>query len=438
MNSKTTWTYVAIAAALLAFIFFVEHPLRIKLNAARSTKIFPGFKSTSATRVTVKRSGEEILAERTNNSWRLTKPLVYPAAAAHVEKLLQAVTELNWQTQITASELKDHPKAQEEFGFASPTATSLAVQQDDTILNLLVGTNTPVGEQVYVRVVGSPEIYVIDSEFLKLMPHSVNDWRDTTLLRFSKPIDTIKSRSGNKGFTLMHTNGSWRMPQARADNSKINELLQKTAALRVEKFEIDDPTDLDLFGLQTPEMELTFASGTNILATLQVGKSPTNDPSVVFAKLQNQDHVFRVTNSVLAEWSAPAANFVDRHLVNFPTNAVKRIEVRGQEVFSLQSDKGAWTVEGKPNFPVDSDLVRDVLDLISRAEVEIEKDVVTDFASYGLAAPALEYTLKQTPASNSVIAQIDFGTNQSGKVFVRRLDEYPDTVNSIHPLSTLR
>jgi hypothetical protein len=32
-----------------------------------------------------------------------------------------------------------------------------------------------------------------------------------------------------------------------------------------------------------------------------------------------------------------------------------------------------------------------------------------------------------------VIAQIQFGTNQPGKVFVRRVDEYPDTVNSIHP-----
>jgi hypothetical protein len=430
MNSKTTWSYIAIVAVLFAFIFFVEQPFRKKLNASRATNIFPGFNSAAANRIEIRRAGELIQAERTNNSWQLISPLIYPAAGSHIEKLLQSLTELNWQTQITAAELKDRPKAQEEFGFATPAA-SLTVQQGGASVNLLVGTNTPVGEQVYVQIVGSAGIYVIDSEFLKLLPHSANDWRDPFLFRFSGPINTIKSRSGNKTFTLVHTNNSWRLPQARADNKKISELLEKTAEIHVAKFETDDPqAALDQFGLQTPEMELVFAFDTNILATLQVGKSPTNDPAVVFAKIQN--HIVRVATGTLNEWRGSYTNFVDRRLVNLSPDEVTQIDVRGGNAFSLLRKNGSWKLADAPSFPVDSDLVREVLTLLSKVEVDIEKDVVTDFASYGLEPPALAYTLRAAGSSNSA-AQIHFGTNQTGKIFVRRLDEYSDTVNSIQP-----
>ena len=108
--------------------------------------------------------------------------------------------------------------------------------------------------------------------------------------------------------------------------------------------------------------------------------------------------------------------------------------MRGADSFSLQRKGNSWAIPAEPDFPVDSDLANDVLTLLSRVEVDIEKDVVTDFASYGLAQPALEYTLKKSGSpSNSIFAQINFGTNQPGKVFARRLDEYSDTVNSIHP-----
>lgn len=434
MNSKTTWSCLAIAALVFAFIFFFELPRRKRANEARNTKIFPGFKVESANRVEVRTGQNEIFAIRTNGSWLLTNPFVYPAAADRVEALLSALADLSWQSQITAAELKNNPKAQEEFGFNTPIASLLI---EGSGVNLLIGTNTPVGEQVYVQVVGSAGIYVIDWEFLKLIPGRANDWRDPFLFRFSGPINTIKSRAGNKAFTLMHTNGSWRLPQARADNAKIAELLKKTAEVQITKFEADDPQDLESFGLQSPEMELSFAFDTNILATLYVGRSPTNDPSVVFAKLQNQNHIFRVPKESLAEWRASSTNFMDRHLVSLTSNEIPQItqiDVRGEGSFSLKRNGNLWVIPTALDFPVDARLVHDVLALLGRTEVDAEKDVVTDFASYGLAPPALEYTLIRNGSPlNSNFAQIQFGTNQPGKVFVRRLDEYPDTVNSIRP-----
>ncbi len=435
MKSKTTWSCVAIAGILFAFIFYVEHPFREQSVLSQSTKIFPAFDAKAATHIELVRGGNgKIRVERTNDSWLLTSPLVYPAAKATVEKFLQTLAELSWQAHISAGELKNRPKAQEEFGFAAPVAR-LLVQQGDAPLNLLVGTNTPVGDQVYLQVVGDVGVYVVDNSFLKFLPQTANDWRDPAVFGTTAPINSIKARSGNKSFTLTHTNGLWRMPQARADTLKVDELLHKTLALRVAKFETDDPkADLESFGLQTPEMELTFASGTNILATLQVGKSPTNDPAHVFARLQNQNNIYRVDLEPLGEWRSSYTNFVDRGLVNLSSNTVEQIEVRGEDRFVLKRNGAGWVIAGVTNFTVDVGLVSDVLNLLSRVEVDIEKEVVTDFVSYGLEPPALEYTLRNTRTStNSALAQIQFGTNQPGKIFVRRLDEFPETVKTIHP-----
>ena len=434
MNSKTTWTYVAIAAVLLALIVFVEQPLRKRSNQAPSTKIFPEFNPATATRVEVRPAGaQEIRAERAHDSWHLTSPLEYPASSPHIQSLLQALAELNWHTYIPPGELKDRPNVQEEFGFASPVA-SLSVSQGSSVLNLLIGTNTPVGEQMYLQIPGDVGIYVVDAEFLQFFPLTANDWRDPAIFRITNAITSIRSRAGNKTFTLTRTNGSWRMPQARAEDTKVNALLKKTLALKATQFETDNPqTDLEPFGLQTPEMELTFAADTNILAVLQVGKSPTNDPTHVFAKLQNQNHIFRVPQESLAEWRSPYTNFVDRRLANFSPANIAQIEVRGADRFFLQRVDGGWKIPGATNLLVDSESVQEVLNLLSRAEVNIEKEVVTDFAFYGLEPPALRYTLHAAgTASNSVVAEIDFGLNQTGNVFVRRLDEYPDTVKSIH------
>lgn len=436
MNSKTTWTCVAIASLLFVFIFFVEHPLRLQTNAALSTKIFPTFDTNAATQIEVRRGKEEARAVNTNHSWMLTSPISYPAAAGQIEKILSALADLNWQTRISADELKTHPKAQEEFGFNAASG-SVVIKDGNTILiNLWIGARTPVGEQVYVQVVGDAGMYVVDAGFLKFLPQSANDWRDRTLFHISHPINSVKFRSGNKTLALLLTNNLWRMTtplQARADSPKVDELLDKTASLQVSKFETDElPSDLEVFGLQTPEMELALASDTNVWATLQVGRSPTNEPAQVFARLQNQNTIFRVPRETLDQWRSPHTNFVDRHLVNVPSNGIVQIDVSAVDRFSLIRNGNAWVIRGQTNWLVDSALVREVLNFLGRAEVDIEKEVVADFASYGLKSPVLQYTLSSAgPRSNSIIAQIDFGTNQPGKIFVRRLDEYPDTVNSM-------
>jgi hypothetical protein len=87
---------------------------------------------------------------------------------------------------------------------------------------------------------------------------------------------------------------------------------------------------------------------------------------------------------------------------------------------------------------VDPDLMGDWLKLLARLEGNVEKDVVTDFASYGLAPPAHQFLVKSTitnaagVVTNRLVAQLDIGARQADKIFARRPDE-SFTVYSINP-----
>src|SRR5437867_732113 len=101
MNTKNTWIMVALAAGLFAFIFFYERHAFKKEHPAN--KVLPYLDVASITSVQIRPADQmEIRAERTNSTWQLTKPVVYPAQTGGIEYLLEALGNLTYQARITA------------------------------------------------------------------------------------------------------------------------------------------------------------------------------------------------------------------------------------------------------------------------------------------------------------------------------------------------
>jgi len=233
----------------------------------------------------------EIRAERTNNTWRLTEPLVYAAQAASIEELLAYLERLAPATYISTSELRRRPARLRntallrprllDYPAASGLSYSLAGRRADGA-----------GDQVYLQVVNSEGAYVVEAELLKLIPQSVNDWRDTALINLDwLALDRLAVTNNTKGFVLARaaTNRLWRMiwplDQARADNARIQDSLQKLQAMRIQRFVTDDPAaDLEAYGLARPELELGLGHGTNPPVLLQFGRSATNAANQVYAR----------------------------------------------------------------------------------------------------------------------------------------------------------
>ena len=430
MNSKNTWLLLALAALLGGFIFawekYIAGPARVPML------MLPGLDPKTITSIQVRASSQpELLAQRTNGTWQLLKPLVYPARAENIEALLAMLGSVQPDRFLSAHELVGQTSAEADFGFDKPLAT-VTLFTGPARKQIIIGSRTAPGDQVFVEVVGIPGVHLVSTNLLAAFPQSPGDWRDTALLDWkSLAYDRVLVNNGARVTELQRnpTNGQWRLvrQKARADGLLVNELLKRLQTVRVAQFVIDNPqADLDAYGLQTPDLDIAFASGTNTTAALHFGKSPTSNTNLVYARRSGLDSVVTVPRELLVPWRATAADFYDRHLVTLRT-VPESIEVVGQDRFTLERQtNNVWRVLPQ-NFIADTNYVNQFILALVQLQVEqFVKDVVIESAltNYGLATPQRKYLL--TPASadtNASVVQLMFGSSKDGNVFARRADE---------------
>jgi hypothetical protein len=434
MNSKSIWFWSS-AAALLLGLIIAHHTLRVPPPAGPPL-VLPGLDSRKIVTIHVRPKGQiEIRAERKGNEWTLAAPVVYSAQAVSIEQLLTLLQKLAPATTITAAELRQNPAAKDQYGFAEPQA-SLVLQDDHTRTQVLIGNLTAPGDQVFLQVVGIEEVYIVDATLLAFIPREANAWRDTAFARLQKlKFDRLEVKNGPRSFAVQRAaeDKPWRMVSpidARADNSRVAELLQLLDSMQVIQFASDTPNpDLAAFGLQKPELEIALSLGTNPVLVVQFGKSPTNAPDQAFGRSLANDSVVTVPRAVLAAWTLSVNEVRDPHLVSDPT-PVQAILVESGDTFKLERHTNHWIVMPQ-QMSADEGLVQQLLTGLARMKIaEFTKDIVTqnDLPTYGLAAPVLKYVLQAAPSSgdgitNRNIVQLEFGTNTSDRVFVRRTDE---------------
>jgi hypothetical protein len=421
-----------IAAILFALILFFERQQR-HANA-EPAQILVNLQPQSVTSVQIIPAGVlEIRADRTNQMWLLTKPIVYPAQPAAIEALLDALQKLTPAMRLSAGELRERPDAEKEFGFDSPQI-SLVIEAGEQRWQLLVGNKTAPGDQVFLRVVGVEGVFVTDADWLQFIPRTDSDWRDTSLVDANQinDCDWIVVTNGAEIIELRRdaTNHLWHMIrplQARADGDRITDALQRLQTARVSQFITDDPkVDLSAFGLQPADLDLWFGRDTNLVTAIHTGGSLTNGSSQVYAKREGWNAVVTTASGPLSPWHGAVNDFRDPHLLEL-TAPVAEIESRGEQNFILQQlGTNDWKVAGE-NFPTDVESVQQFIKILAGLRVvEFVKDVVTtpDLQTYGLASSSRQIILRSAVGdTNAVIAQLLFGTKQTNEVFVRRADE---------------
>jgi hypothetical protein len=443
MSWKPTFLLLLVAGALFAFIYLYErHEAGTPLTTEPPARLL-AINPAQVTNIQVRMTNELVLrAERSNELWHLVAPISYPAQIYAIEGLLQQLAELRPPTSISPDELKANGKTIADFGLDVPQAT-LTLFHNRGRSEICFGAKTATGDQVYVQLLDRPNIFVIGAELLKRVPRQANDWRDVALINAGVGWNRLEIRLPGRTVALNWDTNKFSLTKpfaARADLPRVDALLRKVLGCQIQQFVSDEPRiDLEPLGLKTPEAELAFGLGTNDVAVVQFGKSPTNDSSLVYARCLSHTNVVLVSKAALEALQVPANDLRDRHLLNFSTNEIDTLEVIGQENFAVRrQSNGEWVVIEPQATMVDGEMMRALLLSLQQLEGTVEKDLVTDFASFGLAPPARHYLLKATVTNNTgaitnrIAAKIELSGPQTGKIFVRRGDEGL-TVYSISP-----
>lgn len=432
---------MVLAVALFAFIFFVERHYGRRGLPPEAVRALPELAPDAVTSIQVRPAGQlEICVERTNGTWQLTKPIVYPAQAELVTGLLHALERLDNRNQITTQELKGREAPEREFGLDPPQFVIILHQQRERI-QVHIGRLSPLKDHLFVRIVGKQGIFTADPSLLNLIPRRVEDWRDTAFVSLGKRVFdyVVVLTNGARVFELAwNTNtGAWRLARpidARADSRRIDDLIGKLGRIHVTQFVTDDPNaDLDSYGLQQPTLELMFNRGTNIVVHLQFGSSPTNDTAQVYARKVGQTGVVLVPVEWINPWRARFDEFRDRSILRLPAPGVDTIEVIGAENFILQRiTNNQWQVIATNKFSPDPLLVQQMFGALEALEVvQFVKYVVTepDLPSYGLQPPSRQYILRSNATNapgvgpDGVVVHLMFGSVQGDNIYVKRADE---------------
>lgn len=443
MNSRHAWTWASLAMALLLMLLayerFFERPppptptlfAGLDPAAVRSVEIYPA-------------AAPPIVASRANGTWRLDRPLSYPAQTNSIEALLELLADLESAARIPVVELQHRDEGKAAFGLEPPrSSVVLTVGEDQQ--QLLIGSLTAPGDQVFVQMAGSDHIAVVTADLLRLIPDSDHAWRNTLVLEPAF-VDwdgmTITSGGQVVGLRMDPTNLTWRLVRplnARADQTRLASLIQDLRDLQAREFLTDDPrADLEAMGLQPPHLEISFTLGTNVTRTLRFGRPVPADTNLLHAMGREPGTVIAVPAAPLAGWRSPPAEFRDRQLLRVPAS-LSSITVTNGEPFSLRPDPaGVWKVE-PGGWTADLAWVGGFLTRLNNLRiVQFVKDVVAepDLPAFGLGTPALRLVLN---AESPTALQLDFSAPKDGLVNVRRGDEnavYALEAGAVAELST--
>lgn len=433
MSWRNTWILVSLAGALFAFIMLYERHLKPSGHVEPVAPVLAQFKPTSATAVSIRRGTEfSLQLQRTNDTWSYTRPFSYPAASFAVQNFLEALERIVPSTRLSPREILARKQTSTDFGFDAPPI-AIALERNGTRHDIRFGARTASGDQVYLQVGSDPGVYVVNAELLDRIPRTPNDWRNAALFDLGDAApDRLEVLHNGSGYQVQldATNKLWKLtrPVHRVDQNQVRDLLRRILLGRVVEFVSDDPrVENENFGFQAPDYEVTLGAGP-VTRRVQFGRSPTNNPALVYARLLSHSNVVLVPRAAVEPLATPYAELRERQVIAFAPELVDLVEVRGDESFVLRRDaSGAWKAGDVAADPV---FIAEWLRLLSNLEAkEFVRDVVTDFTPYGLEPGQRHYTLRTTVTNatgvtNVLIAQLAFGTNGAdGRAFARRFDE---------------
>ncbi len=416
MKPKTTLILLVIAAAMGLFIWLKDSQLPSTADRESRAKRIFDMKGDDITKIQVALNTSNLVGrvviEKEKDKWQLREPLAYRASGSEVNSICSALEFLNRDGVITPAELKTEGGKLSDYGLDKPPV-ELTFWKKDKPTVIKVGKASPVGSTVYIQLAGKDDILMVDKSLLAKLDRKVDELRDKTVAEFTtlqanrleivqgkKSIEVVKaSKPGAAAASA--ADKVWRIAQplvARADQGKVDGLLDKRHGLQAESFATDKPADLTTYGLDQPQLELTvYTTEHEGAVTVQFGGAVKDDATKVYCKRKGSDTVLTIRSDALKDFSAPVNDLRDKKLTDFNADDARQIAISfASQPIRLAKEKDDWKLTEPETIAAENNEVSNLLTSLAGLEVkEFVADVVTDLAKYGLDRPYYTVTVKK-------------------------------------------
>ena len=318
-------------------------------------------------RITLKTPAGEMELEKKVDHWDIIKPLRARADDGKVGDLISQITSAHIQ-QFVADDRGDlHP-----YGLAEPrgsiTLFDEAEKKDQKVeigesikvfgredkgQTLQIGSlSEKEKDQLYVRFAPRGSVYTLPKKTEEILNTKPADLRDNHLVRIDTNIlDRITIDALGRGKTVLaRKDGNWTIATRNntpADSGAVQRLIDRLQNERVTGFVEDVASNLPKYGLDKPQMQLTFSSfasentaetkaGEQPFAGIAFGK-PEGDN--VYARLTDEPFVVAVRRGLLDQISPDPLQWQELSIFKFKAEQIHRLSVTTEKELSLEHDQ---------------------------------------------------------------------------------------------------
>jgi hypothetical protein len=402
MSWKKTLGLVVVAALLGGYYYWYEVKGSEQRKAAEEAaqRIFQ-LNKDAIEAVTITRGQEVIkLAKDAGEGWVLTDPVRAKAEQPTVDEVLDGLVEGKREKVIAeqAADLAD-------FGLKEPSLVVAATVKDVATPTVLqFGVRTPTMSGYYAREGEQSKVLMVPTSLFSKFDKTVFNLRDKTVLALDQSqVKRVEVQHGDQPIAAeSEGDKGWKMVaplQAKADKTKLNDLISAINGAKVKEFLEETPQDLAKYGLNPPRWRLTFFIGDDRAEkTLLLGDEDTAK-SGLNAKRGSMDPVFLVETKLLEKLPKEASDWRDRALMAFKRDEVERVQIRDGdstvEVACVDNcgkiPDDRWQLKQPLEARADAVKVRTLLRNLEelKAKAFITENA-TDLSPYGLDHPAVQ------------------------------------------------
>lgn len=390
MRFKTTIILAGVLLLLSAYLYFIEIPGKKKSEG--ETKVFNlDWEKVSELQL---RLGDEVTVCRKNNEgeWEITEPLKAEANQALVGVVVDSLKNLEIKRVVENSPMDISP-----YGLAYPNAEATIISAGEPgELTLQLGWKGQVGDSLYVKRKDEARVLLVSHDLGKKIVQQASDLRERRVVIFDQNmLKRIELSYPDRRILLARQEEGWWILEpikVRASRFDVAQLIFAITAMKIEEF-IDEPADLDQYGLAHPRVRVTLElEGEENSPIIILGKKK-KDSELAYAKRESKRPVYLVKSYVIEDLTREVNQLREKKLFSFNRADVSKIEIRhGKDILTLTRDSmREWRILEAGEAKAIKGEVDELLSALEELEVtRFVDDNPRDLGAYGLDRPILQ------------------------------------------------
>ena len=385
-------------------------------------------------RLVLKTPAGEMELEKKGDHWEIIRPLRARGDDQKIGDLIAQITTARIQ-QFVADDRGDlHP-----YGLAEARGSITLFGENDKKGQMLQLGAVPEKEkdQVYVRFPSRNFVYTLPKKIEEVLNTKPNDVRDRHLVRIDKNIlDRITIEASGKDKTVLARKGEeWTIANRNntlANSSEAQRLIDTMDNEQVTKFVEDVASNLPKYGLDKPQLQLTFSSfasentaetkaGEHPFATISFGKTEGND---VYARVGEEPFVVAVRRALLDNIYANPLQWLELVIFRFKPEQIHRFTVVSDKELSLTRGPNNQWNWAKGNGAINQTNVQSLLNTLSG--LRAVRWIGATTPQHGFDKPQLVVTFTTSP-DDKASHKLTVGGSTDGGMWFARVDEREGT-----------